>query len=180
MSFPPLPAWDQLHPIAVHFPIALLMVTPVFLLATIVFRRDRKALARAAFVLMLLGTAGTWVAVSTGEAGEEAAERTPGAEAILEEHEHLGADARVAFTFLTLGWALFLVVPAVLRREVGTKVWVPATLVYLVFYMWGASVLANAAHEGGRLVHEAGVRAWAVGGPAAEEPAGEEQEHEED
>ena len=171
MSFPPIPAWDQLHPIAVHFPIALLLVTPVFLLATIVFRRDRKALARAAFVLMLLGTAGAWVAVSTGSAAEELAEKTPGAHDILEKHEHLGGDVRVAFTFLTLGWAVFLVVPAVLRREVGTKVWAPATLAYLVLYMWGASVLANAAHEGGRLVHEAGVRAWA---------AGATEEHEED
>jgi uncharacterized membrane protein len=161
MSFPPIPAWDQLHPIAVHFPIALLLVTPVFLLATIVFRRDRKALARAAFVLMLLGTSGAWVAVSTGEAAEELADQTPAAHEILEKHEHLGGDARVAFTFLTLGWALFLVVPAVLRREVGINVWAPATLVYLFFYLWGASVLANAAHEGGRLVHEAGVRAWA-------------------
>ena len=34
---PPIPSWDGLHPLVVHFPIALLLAAPVLLLAGMVF-----------------------------------------------------------------------------------------------------------------------------------------------
>ena len=32
LQFPPLPTWDSLHPLIIHFPIALLLLCPLFIL----------------------------------------------------------------------------------------------------------------------------------------------------
>ena len=32
LQFPPFPTWDSLHPLIIHFPIALLLVCPLFIL----------------------------------------------------------------------------------------------------------------------------------------------------
>ena len=32
LQFPPFPLWDSLHPLIIHFPIALLLVCPLFIL----------------------------------------------------------------------------------------------------------------------------------------------------
>jgi len=31
-QFPPIPSWDAWHPMIIHFPIALLLIAPVFIL----------------------------------------------------------------------------------------------------------------------------------------------------
>jgi len=30
LHFPPIPNWDALHPLIIHFPIALLLIAPIF------------------------------------------------------------------------------------------------------------------------------------------------------
>ena len=32
IEFPPIPSWDGLHPLIIHFPIVLLLVAPVLVL----------------------------------------------------------------------------------------------------------------------------------------------------
>ncbi len=65
-NLPPIPSWDGLHPLIVHFPIALLMVVPVLLVLGMIFRDGRRLFSVAALVLMLMGTAAAYVAVETG------------------------------------------------------------------------------------------------------------------
>ncbi|HVR96792.1 MAG TPA: DUF2231 domain-containing protein [Thermoanaerobaculia bacterium] len=160
MSFPPLPTWEALHPAAVHFPIALLLVAPVFALAALVLRRERRGLSQAAFFLMLLGTAGAFLAVSTGEAAEERTEGVPGAAEVLEEHEEEGELTRNVFTGLTLLYGGLLLAPRLLKRDPGSGLFLAAHVLFLLLYLGGTSLLANTAYLGGRLVHEIGVRGY--------------------
>lgn len=157
MAFPPIPEWDALHPIAVHFPIALLLVAPAFVLAALMLRQDRRGLSRAALMLLLLGTAGAWLAVSTGEAAEERAEGLPGVEEVLHEHEEGGEGSRLYFTGLTLFYAGIVFLPSLLKREPSRALYGGLHAVFLVLYLVAAIDLANVAHLGGRLVHELGV-----------------------
>jgi hypothetical protein len=60
---------------------------------------------------------------------------------------------------LTLIFACILFVPRVLRPQPPRAISTVLPLVFLVFYATGAISLANTAHQGGRLVHELGVRA---------------------
>jgi uncharacterized membrane protein len=157
--FPPVPSWDAMHPLIVHFPIALLLVAPVLVLLGMLLPKQSRGLFIAALLLMALGTIATYVAVATGEAAGELAERTPGVAAVLEGHEELAQTTRLIFTALTVIFGVVLFAPLLFKRSLGRKSSLALNLAFLLFYSAGALVLANVAHQGGRLVHEFGVRA---------------------
>ncbi len=172
IALPPIPAWDALHPLVVHFPVALLLVAPVFILLGLVLDPKRgRGLLVGALVLMVLGTVASWVAVGTGEAAGRLAERTPTVNAILEQHEELAETVRLVFTALTAIFAAVLFVPTMLRRQLGRAASASLLVVYLAFYAVGALLLANTAHNGGRLVHEQGVHALMPATPPAQQEA---------
>lgn len=162
----PLPGWDGLHPIVVHFPVALLAIVPVFLLLGLIRPAWRRGLMWSALLLMVLGTAALWLAVPTGEAAEEVAERVPAAASVLEAHESLAETARAFFTILTLIFGVILQGLRTLRRETETGPALALHLPFLALYLAGVLVLMNTAHQGGRLVHEFGVTARPAGAAA--------------
>ena len=157
--FPPIPGLDSLHPLIIHFPIALLLVTPLFLILAMVFPRRAPGFAWAALILMGLGTIGIFVAIETGERAGELAERTPQVNAILEQHEELADTTRNVFIALTLVYAGLLV--AAIYLPVLCRRWVSLTAhgVFLVLFLAAGLLLANTAHRGGRLVHQFGIHA---------------------
>ena len=195
---PPIPSWDAMHPLIVHFPIALLMIVPLLLVLGVLWRKNRRGLFLASFVLMVTGTIGIYAAMATGEAGEERVEKIPAAEVVFERHEELAETSRTLFTALTLIFAAMLFAPPLLRRGfrakkeavsanaqadltddgflMGSKTTALATSAFLLFYLAGMIVLANTAHQGGRLVHEFGVQAamnsGGAGSAASAEKAG--------
>ena len=171
-EFPPIPSWDALHPLVVHFPIALLLVAPLFI-ALGAFQELRSAgkgrtWLFAALVLLALGTVATFVAVGSGEAAAKLAERTEAMDAVLERHEGLAETTRLVFSVLTVILAAILLVPRALRRELPRGATAGLFAAFLVSYGAGAILLANTAHNGGRLVYELGVHAPM---PATDAPA---------
>jgi uncharacterized membrane protein len=161
MNLPPLPAWDSLHPIIVHFPIALLLVAPLFVVASWIAgdRPVAKGLALAALGMMVVGTLAAVVAVSTGEAAEDFAKRVAGAKKALDRHEELAKATLAAFAGLTALYAAILAAPAMLKRTPGALLSAALHLLFLGAYAAGAALLSLAAHEGGLLVHRHGVKA---------------------
>ncbi len=87
---------------------------------------------------------------------------------MLEHHEELAESTRAIFTVLTLVFAGMVLAPVLLRREPGEVVTIALALLFLAVYGAGTLVLSNTAHNGGRLVHELGVRSMM---PAAPLPA---------
>ncbi len=159
-----LPSWDWLHPAVIHFPIALLLVAPLFVILGAFVRTERgRAFAATALILMAIGTAGAWTAVATGKANAEVTVRNGEFRGSVERHEDLAETTRNIFTLLTLLYAVIVLLPVVQGdvRRVWTTV-IP--LVFLVFYVAGAILLARTAHEGGRLVHELGSSPRTTGG----------------
>lgn len=157
--FPPIPSWDGLHPLIIHFPIGLLLVAPVFLVLSLLVVKYRRAFALSALVLMALGTVAAFVAVSTGLAAAEIAEKTPEVIPVIENHEEMGETTRNLFTGLTVLYAGLLFGPGVLKKELKPKLALIFHIVFLLFYLACAVVLADTGHLGGRLVHEFGIRA---------------------
>ncbi len=160
IEFPPIPTWDGLHPLIVHFPIAMLLVAPIFVVLGALLPRAGRTFSIAALLLMFMGTTATFVAIETGEAAGELAERTPQVMEVLEHHEELAEQTRTVFVALTTIFLVILVLPRLLSKELGRGTALALNGVFLLFYLAGAVVLINTAHNGGRLVHELGVRAF--------------------
>ncbi|MGE5232764.1 MAG: DUF2231 domain-containing protein [Acidobacteriota bacterium] len=178
IEFPPLPTFDALHPLVIHFPIALLLVAPLFVLVGALLPRERgRAYQITALVLMLCGTLGAFLAVASGEAAARIAERSESVNPVLERHQELAETTRAVFAVLTVAFAALLFAPRWLKRIPAPAMSGVLTAVFLVFYAAGAVVLANTAHNGGRLVHELGVTsAMSPPAPVAAAPATAESE----
>lgn len=157
---PTIPSWDGLHPLIIHFPIALLLIVPVFIGvgAVLTPTKGRSSLI-AAMVLLLAGTAATFIAVETGEAAGRLAERAPAMEQVLENHEALAERTRAVFSVLSVIFVALLAIPWLVKRADTRLTTTILPLAFLVLYSVGILLLVNTAHNGGRLVHEFGVRA---------------------
>lgn len=156
---PQIPSWDSLHPLVVHFPIALVLVAPLFVLASVIFRSASRTLASCALLLMALGTVGAFIAVATGEAGAELADRSPEVNTTIEKHEELAETTRTMLVVVTSVYALIVFAPFVSKRVLDGVPSVALNGAFLVLYLVAATFLVNTAHQGGRLVHVYGVRA---------------------
>ena len=118
LTLPPMPEWQTIHPLLVHFPIALLLVSPLFIVIGIL----RKPAAVSTFmvtalILMGLGTAGTFAAAASGDAAGEFVEKIPGVTAVLEQHEALAESTEIVFTALTVIFAAIVFVPRLMKSQ---------------------------------------------------------------
>ncbi len=164
---PPLPEWDAMHPVLVHLPLGVLTVVPVFLaIAAFTFPRW-KCFAAAALLLMALGSAGAIVAVASGEAAIEYADRTDITAPVLEEHEDLAEWTRTYFVALTLVYGVLLGVVSAVRPLAKRGVGIALHAAVLALSLVGVLLLVNTGHLGGRLVHQYGIRAMIGPAPSA-------------
>lgn len=143
-------SFETLHPMVVHFPIALLLVALLFDVAALFL--PKAGLTRTSLYLSALAAPGAVAAYLSGEAAEEPAENLPGIEALLERHEDLGKllmIAAIAVLIVRLGFFW--------RRWHETI----AGRAVLAFFGGILAILVGATgYAGGQLVydHGAGVR----------------------
>jgi len=157
---PPTPPFEGMHVLLVHFPVALLMVAPVFMFLAMVLPIRLRWCSFSAVMLLVLGTAGLFAATATGIAARDVVEE--GSDemfAVLAEHEQLAGVVRIVFSIVTVLYGLFVLLPIVIRRWITASYLVPVQLVFLIVLMASNLLLANTAHLGGRLVHQYGVHA---------------------
>jgi uncharacterized membrane protein len=147
---------DHLHPLVVHFPIALLLTAPIFIVLALFVRSRTRSLASVALLLLALGTLGAWVAVASGETAEHVSRISAQAKPILEQHEDLAEATATVFSILTGVLALIVALPLAIRKLDRPALNRIALGSFLLLLLAGDLLVAKAAHEGGRLVHEFG------------------------
>jgi uncharacterized membrane protein len=170
LQFPPMQAWDSLHPLIVHFPIVLLMISPLFIfIGTALPPLRGRPYLIAALILLLLGTASLFLAAQTGQAASRLADRSPLVATLIESHQALADETTDVFVTLSIiGFSLFFL-PRFLGMTESPLFSRVLPLSFLVFYSVGVIFLVNTADRGGRLVHEFGVHANIP--PTTEKPA---------
>lgn len=159
-QFPPIPTWDSLHPIIIHFPIVLLLLSPVFALISAALSPPKgKPYMIVALIMLLLGTGSLFLAAATGKAAAELAERGGPVDAVLASHETLAEETEIVFSALSAILLGIVALPRILRREETRLTSTLMPLSFLVLYCAGILLVVNTAHAGARLVHEFGVHA---------------------
>lgn len=145
-----VPAWaPNVHPILVHFPIALLMTAAVVDVVAWAFRRNRS-LRQLATLLYVLGTGAAVAAYWTGRAASQTVWLPGMAQAVLGEH-WTWASRTVWFFAIVTGVRLMLFRSS--RRDPGPAMVAALALVGLV----GIGLLLETGDRGGRLVYQHGV-----------------------
>jgi uncharacterized membrane protein len=157
--FPPLPTWDSLHPLIVHFPIVLLLLSPLFILIGAILPPLKGRPYMTSALIILLGTISLFVASATGEAAATLTNRGGAVDAVLAAHEHLASQTEILFSSLSIVLAGMVGLSKVFRQQETRLAWTFPAVAFLVLYCAGILFIVNTAHEGGRLVHEFGVRA---------------------
>jgi uncharacterized membrane protein len=170
ISPPPTPPFEGMHVLVVHFPIALLLAAPGFVFLAMVLPVRARWCSFAALALLILGTAGAFAAVATGDAARDVVEEGKDEMfAVLKQHEQLAELMRIVFVIVTALYALFALLPSVVRTWITPSYLVPVQMVFLLVLLASSLLVANTAHLGGRLVHEYGVRAVMAASPEADE-----------
>ena len=132
-----------IHPMVVHFPIALLITSVVF--DVLAMRWRHKSFQDAGFYTLIAGLLGAAVAVLTGAMAEEVAEDKGIPESVLEIHEALG--------YATL---LFFIGLLALRLLMRWKLIKEIPALYLAMGVAGIMILSAAGYFGGSLVYDFG------------------------
>lgn len=159
LALPSLPPWEGAHVLVVHFPIALLLIAPVFVLLAMIFPVWARWASWAALLLLILGTVGAFLAVTTGQAASAAVQ---GSEEMLDTlalHESLGQWTRNVFIVLAAVYAPFVLLPIVFREFVTRQYLMPVNFVFLMVLGVASMLVANTAELGYKLVHQFGVKA---------------------
>ncbi len=178
-SLPPLPPFEGLHPIVVHFPIAVFALVPLLVLASIpLTTRWARPIRVTVLALMVIGSGFAVLAAASGEEAEEVAEALyPQAEGAIEEHEELGNLTRTLLIVATGVYAVICALPWLMRRSQRVSLIERATQgVFVVLLVPVLLVLMNAAHTGGVLVHGHGVHATGFAPTADTAPVGKYEE----
>lgn len=150
--------WGSIHPLVIHFPIVLLLIAPLFIVSGSLVQKSRRTLFLCALALMASGTAAMFVATSTGDAAAEILPANPGFIPTLEMHVRLAEQARLSFSILSGIFLLYMVLRTKLNRLISPKMHLIIIVLYLTIYVVPLIILFNAAHYGGKLVHEHGIR----------------------
>jgi uncharacterized membrane protein len=145
-----IPAWaPNIHPLLVHFPLALLCAAIAIDLVGCACRCN-KPLRQAATLLYALGTVGAIAAYLTGRAASQSIWLPGMAEPVLKQHWDWALRTVWFFGIVTVV-RLFFLRPS--RREPGLAIVAAFALVGLV----GIGLLLETGDRGGRLVYQHGV-----------------------
>ncbi|MBI4341652.1 MAG: DUF2231 domain-containing protein [Candidatus Omnitrophica bacterium] len=134
---------ESVHPLVVHFPIALLMAALLLDGLALVLRRPQ--FHRVALWNLSLGVLGAGAAVWTGYEAAEIAKHAFEIHQVMELHRKLGI-ATLVLGALVMVWRLWK------RDRLGG----PARALTLLLMLTMSGTLAYGAHLGGRLVYEFG------------------------
>lgn len=148
---------ETLHPLTVHFPIALLLVATLFRLLPLFLRGKWKEqgsfLIPAYRLLLLLGVVSAWVAVFTGDLADGIVARVICDPTVLHSHELFAVFTSVVFT-LALG------VEVALLQMRNKKIFRAFHGLAIVLLVTGSGTLAYTGHLGASLVYQQGAAVY--------------------
>jgi uncharacterized membrane protein len=138
LQLPPMPAWDSMHPMIIHFPIVLLLLSPMFVLISAILSPPKgKPYMVSALQILLLGAGSLFFAGSTGHSAAGLAERGEAVDPVLEAHEDLASETQIVFAGLSAILSGMYFIPRLLKRQENRLFSTFLPLAFLVLYTAG-------------------------------------------
>ena len=157
-------ALNELHPLVVHFPIALLLVVTLFvLMGALWHRRTGRYFLGCAVIPNKPRSTGDLYLSTTGEASSRAIVQTPALASLIGQHEDQAETTAWVFLSLTAIFSAIFYGLVLVHKKGESPLARSLPLIYLVLYLAGAVLLVQTAHRGGQPVHEFGVHAKVSG-----------------
>jgi len=143
---------QNIHPMVVHFPIALLFGAALFYILAWILKSDR--LAFTAFAVLILGTISAAAAVGTGLYSEDGVMISFSVrDRLLDHHEY--------FMLTTLGVSIVMLIWALLARPFPKK----GRLFFILLFVVLLGIMTVGAVYGARMVYD-----YNAGGDACSQP----------
>ena len=158
-----IPSWADLHPLVVHFPIAVLLITPLFIILSFARHEWIRRFALPTLLLLIIGTSTAWMAKKSGKSAMMHTDAPAAADELMDEHKVLAREVVIIFTSLSVGYVVIAGFLAYRRTSTPVLVRMGAMSVLFATNVYGGIQLSRAAHMGGTLVHQYGVHAHIVG-----------------
>ncbi len=136
---------ETIHPMIVHFPIALLLTATFISTLAVIFKNKREELKIVLYWILILGAISALAALFSGLYESERVIHDEAIHKIMEVHKFLGFVIASAFVLITLWF--------IIRKR---KIQFRELLIITLFLIGTSSVLVYSAYLGGKMVYEEG------------------------
>ncbi len=136
---------ETIHPIIVHFPIALLLTAAFISLLAVIFKKKRDELKIVLYWILILGAISVLAALFSGLYEDGRVIHDNAIHQIMEVHKRLGFVIASAFVLITLWF--------IIRKR---KIQFRELLIITLLLIGTSSVLVYSAYLGGKMVYEEG------------------------
>lgn len=139
---------ELLHPMAVHFPIALLIVGSVLYILSVFFAHHSyfQSLKKFSFLILVIGTVGSWIAILTGTLAEDVVSPMLCDPDIRLSHEDYSYYTAYAFTAFVIFYAL--------SQKISQKFMSFFTVLNIGLAVSGCIMLVYTSHLGATLTYQ--------------------------
>lgn len=139
------------HPLSVHFPVALLLVSTLILLISVFIKKEYQRSWRiASGGLLISGTLAAWISIYTGNLADGVVARKICDPTVLKDHEI----AAEVMTYLFTGAAILSIL--MLSNVLKSMIRVITFYVMILLMLTGSGYLIYAGHLGATLVYQQG------------------------
>ena len=143
---------ELVHPLFVHFPIALLILGSILLLIarTPIFTNTKDKLLFSSRSLIVIGSLFSWITVYTGTLADSVVGREVCDPTVLEDHERYGYYVAILFSIVSVLEIGFNFIKSMFNTN-WTKI---LKVLSLLLAIGGSVLLGYEAHLGGKLVYQ--------------------------
>jgi uncharacterized membrane protein len=139
------------HPLSVHFPIALLLISTLTMTLSFIVKQEfRNQWKSITTYLLLTGCLTVWISIYTGNLADGIVSRKICDPTVLKDHEIAANTTALLFTSASLLSILYYL------RVVNGKLQTIASFTALIIMLIGCGFLIKASHLGATLVYQQG------------------------